>query len=331
MWEYYRKPCSTRSLILKRSAMSDRIKRSTLTQEAIQILRNCSMSIPWERKAELLSDFSLRMKISGYSERYRETIIRSAISAWEKQVEMDLTGETPLYRPRDWKRDERRRQKEYKKVGWYKKLGGQTNDFPIFCPSSPGSRLAKEWRRELEEIKESSGGLIRGYVAEQSGTPLSAILFDNQIGESDKCGKQECNPCENGTTRRLSCRRVSRGGMVYSCNCATCKEAVIPKQSWYHGRSQRTLFTRQSEHCHGFESKKLDNALFKHKLLHHPDEQPKFVFQVEKFFSDAISAQIFEGISINNSQSDTGYLQNSRSEYEQGNVARIVVTRGLNE
>ena len=164
MWEYYRKPCSTRSLILKRSAMSDRIKRSTLTQEAIQILRNCSMSIPWERKAELLSDFSLRMKISGYSERYRETIIRSAISAWKKQVEMDLTGETPLYRPRDWKRDERRRQKEYKKVGWYKKLGGQTNDFPIFCPSSPGSRLAKEWKRELEEIKESSLGLIRGYV-----------------------------------------------------------------------------------------------------------------------------------------------------------------------
>ena len=110
-----------------------------------------------------------------------------------------------------------------------------------------------------------------------------------------------------------------------------CKEAVVPKQSWYHGRSQRTLYTRQSEHCHGFESKKLDNALYKHTLLHHPDVKPKFVFQVEKFFSDAISAQIFEGICINNSQSDPGYLQNSRSEYEQGNVARIVVSRGLNE
>ena len=143
----------------------------------------CAISLPWTRKAELLSDFSLRMKISGYNERYRETIIPSAISAWRKQVEMDSTGECPLYRQRDWKRDERRKQKEYKKVGWYKNLGGQINDFAVFCPASPGSRLAKKWKRELEEIKESSGGLIRGYVAEQSGTPISAILFDNQLGE----------------------------------------------------------------------------------------------------------------------------------------------------
>ena len=79
MWEYYRKPCSTRTLMLARSAMSDRTKRSALTQEAIQILRNCSRSLPWERRAAHLSDFSLRMKISGYSEKFRETIICSAI------------------------------------------------------------------------------------------------------------------------------------------------------------------------------------------------------------------------------------------------------------
>ena len=138
--------------MLARSAMSDRTKRSALTQEAIQILRNCTMSLPWTRKAQLLSDFSLRMKISGYSERYRETVIKSAISAWKKQVEMDQTGECPLYRKREWRQDERRKQKEYKKVGWYKKLGGQTNDFAIFCPASPGSRLATKWKNEMEEI-----------------------------------------------------------------------------------------------------------------------------------------------------------------------------------
>ena len=86
LWQYYRKPCSTRSVILARSAMSDKTKRATLTQEAIQILRNCSLSLSWKVRAAHLSDFSLRMKISGYNERYRETIIKSAISAWEKQI-----------------------------------------------------------------------------------------------------------------------------------------------------------------------------------------------------------------------------------------------------
>ena len=106
VWEYYRKPCATRTLMLARSAMGDRTKRAALTQEAIQILRNCSRSLPWDRRAFHLSDFCLRMKISGYGEKYRETIIRSALTAWEKQVEMDRTGERPLYRPREWQKED---------------------------------------------------------------------------------------------------------------------------------------------------------------------------------------------------------------------------------
>ena len=139
--------------------MSDKTKRATLTQEAIQILRNCSLSLSWKVRAAHLSDFSLRMKISGYSERYRETIIKSAISAWEKQIEKDNTGECPLYRPRTWEGERRRKKKEHKKTGWFRKLGGQTNDFALFCPASPGSRLAAKWKLELDQIRVSSGGL----------------------------------------------------------------------------------------------------------------------------------------------------------------------------
>ena len=84
--------------MLARSAMPDTVKRSTLTQEVLRILRNTSPSLPWEEKADMLSDFCLRMKISGYRERYRETIIRSALAAWDKVEEKDRTGERPLYK-----------------------------------------------------------------------------------------------------------------------------------------------------------------------------------------------------------------------------------------
>ena len=167
--------------------MSDRTKRAALTQEAIQILRNCSRSLPWDRRASHLSDFCLRMKISGYGEKYRETIIRSALTAWEKQVEMDRAGERPLYRPREWQREERAKKKELKKSGWFRQLGGKTNDFSLFCPASPGGKLAAKWREVVDEVRQSSGGLVRGYVAEKSGTPLLALLFNNQPGEKDLC------------------------------------------------------------------------------------------------------------------------------------------------
>ena len=119
--------------------------------------------------------------------------------------------------------------------------------------------------------------------------------------------------------------------MVYACNCLSCKQAVVAKESWYHGRTARTLYTRQAEHISGWEASKVDNALHKHTQLFHQGEVPVFQFEPEKFFSDATSAQIYEGVSINHTPSAEGYLMNSKAEYQQGEVARVIVVRGLAE
>ena len=245
-------------------------------------------------------------------------------------MEKHNSGQHPLYREREWRKEERRRAKEKKRRGLYKKLGGQTNDFPVFCPMSSGGRLASKWKKVLEEVRKSSGGRVRGYVAERSGVPLSALLYNNQPGEVDDCGKADCNPCRRGTTRRLSCRRVTRGGLVYSCTCLTCKQQGV--ESWYHGASRRTFYRRQGEHAKGQEAHRVDNALFKHQDNNHHDEPPPLVqFKAERFLSDPMSRQIYEGVSINNSPSTPGHLMNSRAEYQQGEVARVVVVRGLGD
>ena len=124
--------------------------------------------------------------------------------------------------------------------------------------------------------------------------------------------------------------------MVYVCTCLTCKEKVLQVDgkeesicSKYHGRSHRCLFTRQGEHITGYQGRKEENALFKHQQLFHSGEECNFSFETEKFFNDAMSHQIYEGVCINNSPSTPGYLMNSRSEYEQGAVARLNVAHGL--
>ena len=81
----------------------------------------------------------------------------------------------------------------------------------------------------------------------------------------------------------------------------------------------------------GFLGKKKDNALYKHKELHHPEADPEFEFRPEKLFQDPVSKQIFEGVSINKSASSPGFLMNSKAEYRQGEVARVVLVRGLSE
>ena len=220
-------------------------------------------------------------------------------------------------------------------MSWFRNMGGIKNDFPIFCPITPGGRLAERWKRVAEEVRTSSNNKIRPKVVEQTGLPISALLVDPMQGEQDTCGKDDCNPCQSGTSKKMSCRRSSLGGMVYNVQCMICKDIIDPDhpdenvKCLYHGRTCRCLYTRQKEHISGAEGRKEDNALYKHMQLFHPNQMPKFVFEAEKFFKDVASHQIYEGVCINNSQSTPGYLMNSRAEFEQGSVARVVVAQGL--
>ena len=106
-------------------------------------------------------------------------------------MEEDRTEKKPLKRDQSWRQGERAKEKERKKSGWYKRLGGKSSDFPLFCPASPGGRLAECWRKVAEEVRVSSGGLVRATVVEQPGVRLSALLVDNLPGEQDLCNKTE--------------------------------------------------------------------------------------------------------------------------------------------
>ena len=66
-YQFYRKPMAQHLTLLERSAMPMRMKRQSLSQEVVRILRNTDKNLPWSLKAEMLSQFSLRKKDSGYS------------------------------------------------------------------------------------------------------------------------------------------------------------------------------------------------------------------------------------------------------------------------
>ena len=95
---------------------------------------------------------------------------------------------------------ERSKEKERKKRGWYRNLGGQTDDFTVFCPMSSRRKAGHQVERSDGGGEEEQWGRVRGYLVEQSGIPLSALLYPSQPGEANECGKADCNPCRKGTT-----------------------------------------------------------------------------------------------------------------------------------
>ena len=75
VYKFYSKPMASQYTILANSAMPERMKRNCLVQEGIRRLRNTSRSLDWEFKASILSEFSYKLKVSGYHARYRLEVI----------------------------------------------------------------------------------------------------------------------------------------------------------------------------------------------------------------------------------------------------------------
>ena len=99
--EFYYKDVASRSVINARSALPWSCKRTILTQEVLRILLNCSRELPWEVVVAHVNHMMLRLQYSGYDQKFRKEVVRSALAAYNRLVELDANGEKPLYRPRE--------------------------------------------------------------------------------------------------------------------------------------------------------------------------------------------------------------------------------------
>ena len=68
---FYKKDVSSKYTVLKRSALSETVKKDTCFMEAIRRILNISDTLPWDETVYHLNRFSRTMQISGYSERER--------------------------------------------------------------------------------------------------------------------------------------------------------------------------------------------------------------------------------------------------------------------
>ena len=142
------------------------------------------------------------------------------------------------------------------------------------------------------------------------------------------CTDPECCVCASDGNKGLECRKTSRWGIGYEIQCLECDENG--KKSLYHGETSRTHYTRIKENLHQSRVTCNENKpLLKHSIIHHPGKQVKFKIAKTGSFQDPLSRQINEGVRINNSTSDPGFLINSKAEFHQGQVPRVMITSGL--
>ena len=170
-YQHYRKSMTNNLVMMKCSALPEKLKRITLTQKGFRILKNTSLELPWQVAAGHLSNFSSRMKSSGYCQKFRLEVIKSAVNGFHKMVQLERDGGRPLNRPRTWEEDKRQKQKHQKKKNWFR-AGG--HHVPVFVPLTPGSELARRMRKKEEE--NNQGRKIRFLIVELGGTKIHHLL-----------------------------------------------------------------------------------------------------------------------------------------------------------
>ena len=213
-WKFFRKPVSAPYFIMNRSANSAKEKRACLAQESLRRLRNTRPRLVERHKVELLEDMGEMMLRSGYPEEFRAGVLESALVGYQRQVEASQRGQTPLYRPRAWKEQERRMRKQMKKAAWYRPA-----DTVLFLPATPGSELTRRVRTVVQEEGRRLGISIR--CVERAGVSLKQQLVRTDLSAGNPCPQDDCmlcitNPEEGGGLLH------HRSGALYTSSCTIC-------------------------------------------------------------------------------------------------------------
>ena len=317
-----------KKVMLASSAQPWNQKRTTLTQELIRRLLNCSKELPCRSKAKHLTDFMQLLKNSGYSEAFRAEILKSGLKGYNKILSAERDGVRPMYRPKGWKESARWLAKRRKKKEWL----GTFWKACIFVPPTPGSQLKKLMQAKEEETRAGGRESIPIKIIETAGRTLEQTLVNNDPFNGNQCSDAKCEPRKNGRNK-INCRR---NGVCYRISCLLCLRAGRPgdvtrylEGACYYGESAKNMHCRSKEHVSKFNSKsekvRSESAFYKHLLNTHggkadnKDFSDYFEVQILKSYKKPFTRLVEEGTFIAN---HNGELLNSKSEWHQAKVVR---------
>ena len=319
---------TAKKVILATSAQSWGQKRSTLTQELIRRLLNCSKSLPCATRKKHLNNYMQLLKNSGYSEKFRLELLRSGLQGYNKILEAERDGVRPVHRPKGWKESARWLEKKRKKNNW---LGSFWKSC-IFVPPTPGSELKKRMQDKEEELRAGGREKYPIKIIETAGRTLEQTLVNTDPFSGNQCTDEKCEVKKN-PENKISCRRNC---ICYRVTCILCLQAGRPadvsnylKSPCYYGQSAKNMHCRAKEHVSKFNSKseklRAESAFFKHLMNSHGGKSDGknfsdyFEIQILKAYKKPFTMLVEEGTFISNHK---GELLNSKSEWHQAKIIR---------
>jgi len=254
------------------------------------------------------------LKVSGYDAQFRLDIIKAGMKTYGKQVGREEEGVRPLYRPKGYEEEVRRKKKNRTKETWYK-----PNDTVLFVPPTPNGEL----RRRMEQVVENgNSNELRIKVVERAGRKIRSILPG--LKENLECGREKCMIHYAGG--RGNCNKE---GIVCEGMCIECKNSG--KRSIYVGETGRSAYTRGRQHMDAMDNPESykSNAFVKHMVEEHDSRVVDFKVNVMGSYRKPLERQVREGVEIWRTEADT--VMNSKMDHYQPVMRRVTFAHILDQ
>ena len=254
-------------VILASSALSLKNNRTIPTQEGLQRLRNTKIELGPKVQKKYLNLFMLKLKRSGYNQKFRKEILKSILKAYKIMVKEDKNGTKPLYRSRDWNSEERNIQKASRKLNWWNNARSKIQyKTVLFVTPTPRGVVMKEVQQREEELNRNSDERI--LVVEKGGLKIKDILCSKNPFKKSKCHQKTCPLCAESEFVQGSSEEIkvpcSTNNVGYRWSCVNCEEKMTAKV--YEGETSRSARLRGAEHLKQLQNKSENSVLYKHKM-----------------------------------------------------------------
>ena len=333
-----------KSVIHKSSALSEKTKVSSLSQDLIRRMKNTSESIPDKVRIDIVNEYSDQLLSSGYSPTQTQDIIEAGLKGYENLLKKCVRGEAKLHKSAAEGAGMRMRKKLLGKSTWFQKKKKEKrkgkerrgsneplSDFTtvMFVSQTHNGILAKRLQKVENNISRLTGERIK--IVERSGRTIKQLMIKSNPWAGGPCGREKCLPCLF-SDEPINCFAK---GVVYDITCKKCKEEAddgknVPVYR-YTGTTSRSLHERGKEHLKGFLNKDENNALNKHSEDKHDGEFVEFEMKIVKQHFSAFSRLIHESVRIDRSSRDNSIsILNSKSEWGFNKLPRLVIERDEN-
>ena len=287
---HYTKPMANKSVILRESAFPIKSKMNVLVADLVRIMRNISRKCKTEERLTKIQVFMNRMQFSGYSKKERYEVYTRAKRRYEKMVRNNDENIRPLYRNKEWKKDERIKEKREKQRNWYRKDGSEA---VFFVSATPNEELANM----CQDVFKSQGVKVK--VVEKITKTVKKSLTKSNPFKEIGCDKPSCDVCKTDTKTNCKARDV-----VYKISCHGTNEQGEPCDNIeYIGETSRSVGERFNEHMETIKSQqektRKKSFLYEHVEEQHKGEIPPVKVEVlYQCFSNASLRQALEAVLI---------------------------------